>query len=278
MTIRLEAFCTSGTSPTLSLFGPPSGPPVLVLGGLSARRDLAWWGAHVGDGAPIDTTRFRVISTDWLTRPGVATHDQARSLLSALDAAGIPRLAAAVGCSYGGMVVLALAELSPERVDRILVFGAAHRPHALSTARRWLQRRLAEQGDEGLALARALAMTTYRSDRELDARFGDAPDALQSWLEHHGRRFVERTTSERFCAISAAIDAHRVVPEDIRVPTTLVGFDTDELVPAWLVDELAERLPACRRHEIRTLYGHDAFLKEPEQVEPLLRRTLEVAA
>ena len=32
MSTRLEAFCTSGTSPTLSAFGPVDGPHGLVLG------------------------------------------------------------------------------------------------------------------------------------------------------------------------------------------------------------------------------------------------------
>ena len=133
-----------------------------------------------------------------------------------------------------------------------------------------IEGQVAGLGEGGLALARALAMTTYRSDRELDARFADDPEALVGWLEHHGRRFTERFTVESFTALSDAIDGHRVTPEAITAPTTVVGFDTDLLAPPWLVAELVQRLPRAHGVEITTAYGHDAFLKETAAVSRVL--------
>ena len=263
--------------------GPANAPPLLVLGGISATPDLAWWPRIVGPHAPIDTTRYRVLSTDWLHTPEVTTEDQAAWLLDVLDDYGVEQVHTAIGCSYGGMVALALGALAPDRVGHIVAIGAAHRPHPLATAWRWIQRRLATVApEEGLALARALAMTTYRSDRELDARFAGDPEALTGWLEHHGRRFTARFTAEAFVALSGAIDRHHVAPEAVTTPTTVVGFDSDLLAPPWLLDELVTRLPAAARVEIVTPYGHDAFLKETEAVGDVLRRALtdrvEVAA
>ena len=275
---RADAFCTSGPSPTVHAVGPVDAPALLVLGGISARHDLSWWPALTGSGTALDPRHFRLISVGWLTGDAVTTHDQARAVLEALDCLGVHRLHGAIGCSYGGMVCLALAELAPERVDQLILVGAAHRPHALGTAWRLIQRELAQlDPTRGLALARALAMTSYRSDRELDQRFGHDPDSLASWLNHHGERFVERFAADEFVALSAAIDHHRVDPRQIRCPVTLVGFDSDLLAPPWLLQELEELLPRCRRTTLPSLYGHDAFLLEIDALDAVLRAALPVA-
>jgi homoserine O-acetyltransferase len=197
--------------------------------------------------------------------------------LKVLDERGISHLDHAIGCSYGGMVALALGEIAPERVGHIVAIGAAHRPHPLATAWRWIQRRVATLGDpqEGLALARALAMTTYRSDRELDARFAGRPEALEAWLEHHGAVFTRRFTEDEFIALSSAIDRHDVRPEAITTPTTVVGFDSDLLAPPWLLEELTERLPSAAYVKLSSLYGHDAFLKEIDALAEVLRGVLQ---
>ena len=60
------------------------------------------------------------------------------------------------------------------------------------------------------------------------------------------------------------------------VPTTLVSFDTDRLVPPWLVDELAGAAPGVTRHvTVPSVFGHDAFLKEPGAVSRLIVEALE---
>jgi len=43
----------------------------------------------------------------------------------------------------------------------------------------------------------------------------------------------------------------------------------DQLVPLGDMRALAGRLPHARLHEISSLFGHDAFLKEAAQLEPL---------
>ena len=153
-------------------------------------------------------------------------------------------------------------------MGQLVVIGAAHRPHPLATAWRWVQRQIAHLGPDGLVLARALAMTTYRSDRELDARFADDPEGLVGWLTHHGERFAERFTVETFTALSSAIDGHHVTPEAITAPTTVVSFDTDLLAP--LADRRTDRTPPAGPSGDCLPYGHDAFLKEAAAVGQVL--------
>jgi homoserine O-acetyltransferase len=282
-------------------------PAVVVLGGISATRHLAahegdaspgWWEAQVGPGRAVCTDRYRAIGIDYLGAelksgapvPLVGTRDQARAVLAVLDALGIGRIRALVGASYGGMVALAFAELFPERVERIVAISAAHQPHPMATAVRAVQRDIVRQalsagdGRRGLARARALAMTTYRTDREFAQRFdsswtadaGRPRFAVEEYLDHCGRRYVEACTPERFLCLSQSIDLHRVNPARVRTPATLLAVTRDPIAPPWQMTELAASLggPATL-HEIRSLYGHDAFLKEDDAVASVITRALE---
>ncbi|MGB3462501.1 MAG: alpha/beta hydrolase, partial [Rhodanobacter lindaniclasticus] len=159
----------------------------------------------------------------------------------------------------------------------------------LSTAQRSVQRGIVRLGqasdrvDEALALARQLAITTYRGSAEFGRRFAGAPEQrgerfhfpVEDYLEHQGRRFVERFDADRFLALSESIDLHQVEPEQVAVPATLIGFPSDRLVPLADLCELQRRLRGPATLEVvESPYGHDAFLKEPEQLTPLLREAL----
>ena len=62
----------------------------------------------------------------------------------------------------------------------------------------------------------------------------------------------------------------------VHAPTTLLSFDTDALVPPWLVEELAQQAHGvCEHIRLSSPYGHDAFLKEHEQVSSVLRAATE---
>jgi len=294
--------------------------PTVVLGGISAGRHLApavfdpspgWWPGLAGPGEVLDPARRLLVGLDYLAggnrldeaghalRP-VTTHDQARAAAAVLDHLGIAA-ASFVGASYGGMVALAFAELFPARVERLVVLCAAHRTHPMATAVRSVQRAAvslgADAGDpgKGLALARALAMTTYRSAREFEERFspfalraaGGTPGPVatvnparfpvEAYLEARGAAFVRDFDTGRFLALSESIDLHRTRPGSLPAHALLVSFDSDMLVPPWLVEELAARQgrSPVRHVTISSLYGHDAFLKEVEAVSGCLRRELD---
>lgn len=282
----------------LSRFGVRDAPQVVVLGGISSGRrvcgDAGWWADFVGPRAGIDLTRFGVIGLDFAPlddqRVRIAPHDQARLLGLALDGIGVRRLHAFVGASYGAMVGLAFAALSPERLERLCVISSAHRPSAQSLGWRGVQRRIVEfglshgDGATALSLARQLAMITYRSAEELETRFGAGVDSdgrgdLDRYLIARGDAYVGVITPQRWLSLSEAIDRFSIDPADVGVPTTLVGCPTDQLVPLADMQELARRLPRLQDfHILPSLHGHDAFLKETAGLTPILRTFLEGAA
>ena len=285
------------------LHGRVDGPLVVVAGGISAGRfvhrtetnGLGWWSGAVSEGGPIDLNALRVLSVDFAPEAlpdaapvTITTQDQARLLALVLDHLAAPRAEAFIGCSYGGMVGLAFAEQFPARIGRLIVVSAAHRAHAQATAWRGIQRRILQfaasvgRPEDGVALARELAMTTYRTPEEFADRFEDgvaeavgAPYPVCDYLTSRGDAYRTHTTPARWLSLSDSIDRHRVAPEAVTAPTFLVGFTSDRLVPIDDIRELAARLPNLwRLVEAPSLYGHDAFLKEDAFVGDILKNAL----
>ena len=283
--------------------GPANAPVICALGGISANRQVCgWWSEIAGPHQALDSHRYRVLSFDYLgacgdttgplpsqSFPSVSSYDQAELLARLLNHLGIKTLRAIAGGSYGGMVALAFGERYPERVARLIVLCAADRPHPLATAWRSVQRDIvrlaAESGRpaEGLKLARALAMSTYRSGEEFAARFAGPPTLesnrflfpVERYLLARGGEFAARHRPESFICLSESIDLHRVDASRIFVPTIAIGVREDQLVPASDVRAMVARLGVGRFHEISSLYGHDAFLKESQQLRGLFAAALE---
>jgi homoserine O-acetyltransferase len=292
-----------------SLAGARGAPIVVALGGISAHRHVfssgglqGWWDTLVGPGRALDSRHYRILGFDYLGGsgattgpnglpfPSVGSHDQAAVLLKLLDHLGISKLHAIVGASYGGMVALAFAELFPARVARLLTIGAADRTHPMATAWRSVQRRVLRsaiargEGAQGVALARALAMATYRSPDEFAERFRAPPRTdngtyvfpVEDYLFARGAEYAARHRPEAFLCLSESIDLHHVEAARIRVPTTIVAVREDQIVPLGDLHALCVRLGTYGRLiEISSLYGHDAFLKEAAQLGPVFRSTLE---
>jgi homoserine O-acetyltransferase len=282
----------------MRICGDAGRPTLCVAGGISAGRHVAdadgvrgWWRDIARRGGPIDVDRWRLIAFDFLPNPGerartVSTGDQARALAEALDVLRIPRLAAFVGASYGGMIALAFAERFPDRLDKLAVISAADRAHPWATALRGVQRRIidfarrAGASGEGVALARQLAMATYRTPAEFAARFrargaagaGDPYDVCD-YLIARGRSCD--APPERYVTLSDSIDRHAVDARKIRARALFVACAEDQLVPARDIARLAAAVPGGRHVAISSVYGHDAFLKEAALIGPVVRRFLE---
>ncbi len=303
--------CLPRVDVAFRLAGAQGAPVVAALGGISAGRQVfglpgepaGWWDEVIGPGRALDTNRYRVLGIDFLggshattgpapgaTFPSVSAFDQATMLVRLMDELGIERLHGSIGASYGGMVTLALAQTQAARLRQAVVISAAHRTHPMSTAWRSVQRNMVRyalshgEGARGLVLARALAMATYRSAREFEERFaGEAERTsagfrfpVETYLLARGESYAAHYRPEAFVCLSESIDLHRVEPEAILVPTTLVAVVEDQLVPLADVRQLRDRLGGnCRLAEIRSLYGHDAFLKETEVLRDVFAQALD---
>jgi homoserine O-acetyltransferase len=141
----------------------------------------------------------------------------------------------------------------------------------------------------GLAAARALAMITYRSAAEFQARFGRLSSRsegvfdVEHYLRRQGDKLVARFDAASYVALMRSMDVQDVgdlataAQETARKVERVigVGIDSDILYPASEVRDWVAAYQAAggraEYREIASLYGHDAFLIEWDQVEGILR-------
>jgi len=291
--------------------GPPTAPLIVVLGGISGHRTVfsvapsrvGWWSEVVGPDLALPSEKLRILAFDYLGGsgettgpvngawfPAVSTYDQAELLRRLLDHLGIEKLDAIVGASYGGMVALAFAERHRTRVEHLIVVSAADRTHPMSTAWRSLQRRIvrfaleAERPAQGLELARALAMCTYRSPAEFATRFAGPPRELdgrfvfpvEEYLLARGEDYARRYKPDAFLVLSESIDLHRIDPAGVHVPVTAIAVREDQLVPVTDMRDLCQRLPQATLHEISSVFGHDTFLKGTTELKTIFHSLTEL--
>jgi homoserine O-acetyltransferase/O-succinyltransferase len=237
------------------------------------------------------------------TFPDLTTADLARAHIPLLESLGIRRLALVTGGSLGGMVTLQWGRISPVPVDRLVVLAApaATSPQAIAwnAAQRmaieadpaWQEGRYApgEGPTAGLAAARAIAMITYRSGREFDQRFGRGSTRtpgrfdVEHYLRRQGEKLVARFDARSYVSLMGAMDSHDVgdLAQAARATARAVrqvigvGIDSDilyypEEVRRWVGTYRSGGVDASYA-EVRSPYGHDAFLIEFEQVGRLLR-------
>jgi homoserine O-acetyltransferase len=282
---------------------------ILVFHALTGSADVAqWWSPLIGPGRALDTTRHAVLSANLLGScygstgprewgqthaepfPELTPGDLALAHVPLLERLGIERLALATGGSLGGMVALEWGRRSPVPVDRLVVFAAPAAASAQAIAWNAAQR-MAIEADPvgGLAAARAIAMITYRSAAEFAARFGRESSRLPGrfdvdhYLRRQGEKLVARFNAESYVSLTRSMDLHDVgeIGEAARQTAARVGslvgvgVDSDILYPAaevrqWVQAYRLAGAPASYR-EIASLYGHDAFLIEWDQVERILR-------
>ena len=228
--------------------------------------------------------------------PSVTPRDQARAQWALLDALSIERIELVAGGSLGGMVSLEVALERASSLGHVVPIAAPGATGPLAIAWNHLQLQLVKHlGDEGLALARQLAMTTYRSEADFDVRFGrgtepDGRHSIVSYLDHQGRKLVERFDPDTYRILASAMDRHdigrdrggsqaaleQLATAGVRLTGVGIGGDIlygESQVRALVRDAEAAGIHASYR-ELRSTKGHDAFLVEWDQLGAILREAL----
>ncbi|MFQ5675776.1 MAG: homoserine O-acetyltransferase [bacterium] len=240
--------------------------------------------------------------------PVVTVRDMVRAQKRLIDAIGIRRIRAVAGGSLGGMQALEWAALFPHLVESIIPIATPGRAYPQSIAFRKAQRKaiMADPSwrggnyygkgfpENGIEIARMIGFISYRTEREFAERFcrnfadGEYLNIhgrfeIEQYLEHHGKKLSKWFDANTYLYLSKAMDLHDLGygcdsyesgVRRIRAAALIIGFDTDILFPSYQQKELADILrganPKVHFREIKTLYGHDAFLLEKEQ----LRKTI----
>jgi homoserine O-acetyltransferase len=141
---------------------------------------------------------------------------------------------------------------------------------------------------DGLGIARRIAHLTYRSARELDARFDarvqeDGRYAVASYLDHHAAKLTARFDAGSYVVLTEAMNSWDVgrgrggvdaALARVTARAVVAGIDSDRLYPPALQQRVADALGVPLRL-IPSPYGHDGFLVEVDGVGALLRELLD---
>lgn len=144
-------------------------------------------------------------------------------------------------------------------------------------------------GEKGLAAARAQALISYRSYEGYNStQFEMDEDIIwarraATYEQHQGKKLTDRFNAYSYLCMLDLCDSHNVGRHrsgtdaalgEIKSNTLCIGIDSDNLFPPAEQKSMAERIPNGKFKQISSLYGHDGFLLEWQQIEEIFREII----
>ena len=246
--------------------------------------------------------------------PVITIADMVKVQKKLVDSFGINQLVAVIGGSMGGMQVLEWMVSYPKMMKKAIpiatsalsspqqiAFNAVGRQSIFSDPN-WNGGNYYESGKiprNGLSLARMIAHITYLSDESMDIKFGrglqdkdeisydfSVDFQVESYLKYQGESFVKRFDANSYLYITKAVDLFDLSVngslidgfKDVKAKIEVVSVDSDWLYPTEQSIDIVTALNANEIEvsfsEIKSNYGHDAFLLERGQLDFILSKFL----
>lgn len=249
--------------------------------------------------------------------PVVTIKDMVNAQKMLVDRLGITQLFAVAGGSMGGMQALQWAVSYPEMMRKAVVIASTAYSTPQQIAFNAVGRKAIisdpawNKGDyygrrppsDGLSLARMVGHITYLSDESMLHKFGrnlqgketvgfdfSTDFQVESYLNHQGDSFIKRFDPNSYLYITKAIDYFDLNVRGslitglsgVKAEVLVIGISSDWLYPPYQSQEIVTALRAnglkAFYGEIRSNYGHDAFLLEQGQLNYLLKSFLDQAS
>lgn len=247
-------------------------------------------GSCYGSSGPVNTQNNGIpLLNDF---PELTTRDMAKAHELLRKYLGIKRIRLLIGASLGGQQALEWAILQPGIFTELVLIATNARHSAYGIAFNESQRWAIESdptfgkgnrdgGKTGLAIARSIAMISYRSYRgytETQSQDNDkSPDQFRaaSYQRYQGNKLAQRFCAYSYVTLSRAMDSHNVgrgrestgtALAGIKARTLCIGISSDVLFPTVEQQYLAKSIKGAEYFEIDSLYGHDGFLIETQQL------------
>ena len=301
---------------------------ILVNHAMTGWSDIpGWWPSMVGPGLPFDSDKYFIICPNVIGGcqgttgpssiapdgkrygsrfPSVTIRDMVAAEVALSDVLGIKKYRLAVGPSLGGMRALEWAVALPDRVGAICTIGSSAVATGDQIGTSSIQIRAIKSdphfcgGDfydcnqgpnEGMGIARRIAHLTYRTEAEMDVRFGRELQgdetgrfAVESYLDHQADKLAHRFDANTYITLTEAMNSHDIgrgrggvaaALSSIRIPVVAVSIDSDRLFPVRLQAEIADLAPlSAPLVTISSPFGHDGFLVEVELVGNVIKEAL----
>jgi homoserine O-acetyltransferase len=243
--------------------------------------------------------------------PIITIADMVRVQKLLLETLEIDHLLAVIGGSIGGMQVLQWSIAYPDMMAaaipiattthlgaQSIAFDAVGRNAILADAHfNHGQYHDKELPAQGLGIARMIGHITYLSEEGMREKFGrelrsaesysydlSSEFAVETYLDHQGRTFVDRFDANSYLYITKAADyfdlerdcrSLRRAFAEVRARFLVVSFSSDWLFTPAQSEAIVEALVANDRDvsfcNVASSYGHDAFLLEHKTLGSFIR-------
>jgi homoserine O-acetyltransferase len=204
---------------------------------------------------------------------------------------GIQRIHTAIGGSIGGFQALEYSIMYPGMIQNLVFIAASVQISAWANAFNQSQRLAIEAdptffeerlygGIRGLKCARSIALLSYRNEQTYNRTQGERDISktrdlkASSYQDYQGDKLVKRFDAYSYHALTRIMDTHNVVRERgslgdaigrIRARVLSIGISSDNLFPVH-EQKLLAHIVQGEYQEIDSMYGHDGFLIEVEQI------------
>ncbi|MEO8721478.1 MAG: homoserine O-acetyltransferase [Ginsengibacter sp.] len=232
--------------------------------------------------------------------PFFTPRDMIRSYQPLKKFLGIEKIKIGIGGSMGGQQLLEWAIEEPDLFEIIFPIATNARHSAWGIAFNAAQRMCIEAdgtwkeenpnaGIEGMKAARSIALISYRhyetyhvsqSEQHLDKIENYKSESYQ---KYQGEKLSKRFNAFSYYFLSKGMDAQNVgrgrggienALQKIKAKTCAIGITTDILFPLIEQQFIAENALHAKFSAIKSLYGHDGFLIEYEQIENIISEVI----
>ena len=276
---------------------------VWVFHTLTANSKAAdWWSGLIGEDCFINPDDHFIICANTLgscygsTEPSdymfplITIADIVSAQKKLLTKLGLSKIKIGIGASMGGQQLLEWAVQEPERFEMIvpIATNAVHSPWGIAFNE--TQRMALEHPNQktGLEIARAIAMLSYRHYDTYDVSQLDTDQrsnhfSASSYQRYQGEKLEKRFSPISYYYLSKAMDSHNIgrrfgglelALNRIKSKSVVIGIETDVLFPVKEQEFIAQHIEDSTLRTISSVFGHDGFLIETEQITKILKEEL----
>ncbi len=278
---------------------------VWVFHALTANSNpLEWWPGLIGEDDLINPNDYFIVCANMLGScygstepenfefPLLTIRDMVNAHKLLKEHLGIGKIRIGIGGSMGGQQLLEWAAQEPELFETIipLATNAKHSPWGIAfNETQRIAIKHASNPDQGLEVARAIAMLSYRNQETYEATQKDVDDRINdfsasSYQRYQGQKLSNRFSPFSYYYLSKAMDSHNVginknglvdALESIKSRAIVIGIESDILFPIHEQKFIFDHIPDSIFYPLQSLYGHDGFLIETEQISSILKKELQ---
>ncbi|MFH0757097.1 MAG: homoserine O-acetyltransferase [Bacteroidota bacterium] len=227
--------------------------------------------------------------------PEITIRDQVRVHELLREHLGIRKIHTIIGGSIGGFQALEYSIMVPDMIRNLVFIAASVQITAWATAFNQSQRLAIEAdpsfleerpygGIRGLKSARSIAMLSYRNEHIYNRTQTEPDQSLttelkaSSYQNHQGDKLVKRFDAYSYHTLTRLMDTHNVVRERgsladsigrITAGVLSIGISSDQLFPVH-EQKLLAHIAQGEYREVESLYGHDGFLMEVDQITEIV--------